>query len=259
MVTEHPDLPDKFDGFRIVHISDLHLGSLSGHQGKIKKAIDLINQAGADLILFTGDLVNDVAEETSGWTELLREMKSSTEKFAILGNHDYGEYYGWPDEAAWKANLEQLMIAHEDAGFNLLLNASKKITRGEDEICILGVENWGLPPFKQYGDLEKAMKDTGENSFRILMSHDPSHWDEEVLGKTNIQLTLSGHTHGFQFGIRRPAFKWSPVQIRYPRWVGLYQQGHQILHINPGLGYIGYAGRIGIPPEITVITLKKSI
>ena len=256
--TGFPDLPSSFDGFSILHISDLHLGSLTGYMEKIRKAINMINQADADLILFTGDLVNNVAEETHGWIELLAEMQSRHGKFAILGNHDYGEYYNWPDEVSKQANMDRLIQAHEAAGFKLLLNESAKVRLGEDEITLLGVENWGLPPFRQYGDLEKALENTGKNDFFILLSHDPTHWDEEVALKTRIQLTLSGHTHGFQFGIRTRCFKWSPVQIKYPRWIGLYKQGHQILHVSPGLGYIGYAGRIGIPPEITLITLRRT-
>ncbi len=252
------DLPQAFNGYRIVHISDLHLGSLHGHQGKIKEAFRLINNESPDLILFTGDLVNNLAEETIGWEALLSEMNAVDGKYAILGNHDYGEYYNWPDENAHQENMDKLVRAHEDSGFTLLLNRTVKISRGDEEIYLAGVENWGLPPFKQYGDLAKALKDTPEAGFKILLSHDPSHWDAEVLNKTDIHLTLSGHTHGMQFGIRIGKFRWSPIQMKYPRWVGLYQQGYQFLHVNPGLGYIGYAGRICIPPEISVITLRKS-
>jgi uncharacterized protein len=256
--TDFPDLPSEFDGFTIIHISDLHLGSINGHQDKIKKAIDIINGAEADLILFTGDLVNNLADETEGWTDLLSTMSARHGKYAITGNHDYGEFMEWPDEKSRQDNMKRLISAHETAGFKVLMNDSAKINLGKDDIFIVGVENWGLPPFQQYGDLGKAMKDLEEDDFRILMSHDPSHWDEEVVNKTGAQLTLSGHTHGFQFGIRTKRFKWSPVQYKYPRWIGIYQQGYQFLHVSPGLGYIGYAGRIGIPPEITVITLRKS-
>ncbi len=253
-----PDLPAAFDGFRLIHISDLHLGSFDGHHNKIRKAVGMINREEADLILFTGDLVNNLAVETEGWIELISEMKSGHGKFAVLGNHDYGAYYDWPDEASRQENMARLIMTYEQAGFRLLLNDSETVTLGQEEIAILGVENWGLPPFEQYGDLERAREGTESIKFRILLSHDPSHWDEEVAGKTDIQLTLSGHTHGFQFGIRTTRFRWSPIQIRYPRWVGLYRQGNQKLHVSPGLGYIGYAGRIGIPPEITVIVLRTS-
>ncbi len=252
------DLPPAFDGYRIVHISDLHLGSLYGHQKKLKRAIGLINSESPDLILFTGDLVNNLAEETLGWEDLLAELRARDGKYAILGNHDYGEYYEWPDETAHQENMQKLIQAHQDSGFTLLLNRSVRISRGDGDVFLAGVENWGLPPFKQYGDLAKALNDTPDTGFKILLSHDPSHWDEEVTGRTNVHLTLSGHTHGMQFGIRIGKFRWSPVQLKYPRWVGLYKQGDQYLHVNPGLGYIGYAGRIWIPPEISVITLRRS-
>jgi predicted MPP superfamily phosphohydrolase len=256
-ITYH-DLPQAFDGYRIIHFSDLHLGSLYGHNEKLGKAIKMINHELPDLILFTGDLVNNLAEETEGWENLLSELQAEDGQYAILGNHDYGEYYNWPNENAHRQNMEKLIRAHEDSGFTLLLNRSVRISRENEDIFLAGVENWGLPPFKQYGDLAKALQDIPDNGFKILLSHDPSHWDAEVIGRTNVHLTLSGHTHGMQFGIRIGKFRWSPIQIKYPRWVGLYKQGHQYLHVNPGLGYIGYAGRIWIPPEITVITLKKT-
>ena len=254
----YTDLPQAFDGYRIIHISDLHLGSLYGHQDKFRRAINLINNESPDLILFTGDLVNNLAEETKGWEDLLAGMHAPDGNYAILGNHDYGEYYDWPDEKAHQENMQKLIRAHVDSGFTLLLNRSVKISRGDEDIFLAGVENWGLPPFRQYGDLAKALQDVPDAGFTILLSHDPSHWDEEVADRTSVHLTLSGHTHGMQFGIRIGKFRWSPIQIKYPRWVGFYQQGYQYLHVNPGLGYIGYAGRIWIPPEISVITLKKS-
>lgn len=252
------DLPPEFDGYRIIHISDLHLGSLYGHQEKLRRAIHLINNETPDLVLFTGDLVNNLAEETKGWEDLLSDIKARDGNYAILGNHDYGEYYDWPDEKAHQENMKKLIRAHEDSGFTLLLNRSVKISKKDEDIFLSGVENWGLPPFKQYGDLGKALKDIPHTGFTILLSHDPSHWDEEVAERTGVHLTLSGHTHGMQFGIRIGKFRWSPIQLKYPRWIGFYQQGKQYLHVNPGLGYIGYAGRIWIPPEISVITLKKS-
>ena len=254
----YTDLPPAFDHYRIVHISDLHLGSLYGHQAKFKRALDLIVSESPDLIVFTGDLVNNLAEETGGWEDLLAELHAPDGKYAILGNHDYGEYYDWPDEKAHDENMDKLIEAHQAAGFTLLLNRSEKISRMDDHIFLAGVENWGLPPFKQYGDLSKALEEIQGEGFTILLSHDPSHWDKEVTGKTKVHLTLSGHTHGMQFGIRLGRFRWSPIQIKYPRWIGLYQQGYQYLYVNPGLGYIGYAGRIGIPPEISVITLRRS-
>jgi predicted MPP superfamily phosphohydrolase len=254
----YTDIPPAFDGYRIIQISDLHLGSLYGYQEKLRRAINLINNESPDLILFTGDLVNNLAEETEGWEDLLAGLHAPDGNYAILGNHDYGEYYDWPDEKAHQENMQKLIRAHKDSGFTLLLNRSVKVSRNDEDIFLAGVENWGLPPFKQYGDLAKALQDVPDAGFTILLSHDPSHWDEEVTDRTGVHLTLSGHTHGMQFGIRIGKFRWSPIQIKYPRWVGFYQQGYQYLHVNPGLGYIGYAGRIGIPPEISVITLKRS-
>jgi predicted MPP superfamily phosphohydrolase len=254
----YTDLPKAFDGYKIVHISDLHLGSLYGKQEKFSRAIDLINNESPDLLLFTGDLVNNLAEETEGWEELLSDLQARDGNYAILGNHDYGEYYDWPDENAHTQNMTKLVEAHKNSGFSLLLNRSVRISKGNEEIFLAGVENWGLPPFKQYGDLAKALEDVPDSGFTILLSHDPSHWDAEITGNTGVHLTLSGHTHGMQFGIRIGNFRWSPIQLKYPRWVGLYQQGNQYLHVNPGLGYIGYAGRIWIPPEISVITMKRS-
>ncbi len=253
-----PDLPDEFDGFRIVQISDLHLGSLGGKQERIRQVVERINAVSPDLVLFTGDLVNNIAEEAEDWTGLLSEMVAGSGKFSILGNHDYGEYYHWTSEESRQENMNRLYRAHRDSGFTLLRNQSVKIKRGRSEIFIAGVENWGLPPFRQYGDLDKALEDIPGDAYTILLSHDPSHWDAEVLGKTNVRLTLSGHTHGMQFGIRTRWFRWSPIQWKYPRWIGLYAEGGQYLYVNPGLGYIGYAGRIGVPPEITLITLKRS-
>ncbi len=253
-----PDLPGNFDGFKLAQISDLHLGSLNGHEDRIRKAVGLINGESPDLIVFTGDLVNNFAEEADGWTGLLSELKSVYGTYSILGNHDYGEYFDWKDEESRKENMNRLYRAHQDSGFCLLLNRSERIVSEQEAIYLAGVENWGLPPFKQYGKLEQALEDIPEDAFTILLSHDPSHWDAEILNKSRVQLTLSGHTHGMQFGVRTRRFRWSPIQYRYPRWLGLYRQGNRYLYVNPGLGYIGYAGRILMPPEITVLTLKRT-
>ncbi len=254
-----PDLPPAFDGFRMVQISDLHLGSMYGHQDKIGKVVEMINREQPDLVVFTGDLVNNLAVEAEEWTGILSSIRSRYGSYSILGNHDYGEYYRWPDEETRMANMEQLYRAHRESGFNLLRNTSTGIEIKGQRIWIAGVENWGLPPFKQYGDLERATGEIPEGAFIVLLSHDPSHWDEEVRGKTGIQLTLSGHTHGMQFGIRAGRFRWSPIQLKYPRWLGLYRKGNQCLYVNPGLGHIGYAGRIGVYPEITLFTLTRDV
>ncbi len=249
------NLPNSFKGLRIVQISDMHLGSLNKNFEKVASAVDLINKLKPDLILFTGDLVNNFAEETDGWTPLLSKMKAKIGKYSILGNHDYGDYSHWhsPEEKA--KNLNKIKHFHKEIGFSLLLNQNELITINGEEIALLGVENWGKPPFPQYGDLEKALQDAEHVPFKILMSHDPSHWDEKVINKTTIDITFAGHTHGMQFGIERAGIKWSPVQYKYPRWGGLYSEGRQYLYVNRGFGYIGFPGRIGMPPEITLIEL----
>ena len=251
------NLPDKFSGLSIVHISDLHLGSLYGHYEKIAKAVEMINSLSPDIICFTGDIVNDYAIEMDGWFEILGKMKARIGKYSILGNHDYGDYHYWSSDDEKKKNLEMIKQAHHRLGFKLLLNKSITLTRQDNSIAIIGVENWGKPPFAQYGDLDSACKGLEKSPFKILLTHDPSHWDAEVLNKKDIPLTLSGHTHGMQFGVNIGKIKWSPVQLKYPRWIGLYTEGEQLLYVNPGLGYIGYPGRVGISPEITFFELKK--
>jgi len=250
-----PNLPKAFQGLRIVQISDMHLGSFNKNYEKIEKAVELINEQKPDIILFTGDLVNNFAEETEGWAPVLSKMNASMGKYSILGNHDYGDYSHWPSAEAKAKNLKGIKDFHKDAGFKLLLNETERLKIEEDEIALIGVENWGKPPFPQHGDLDVAMKGHEDLAFKLLMSHDPSHWDEKVL-KTDIDLTFAGHTHGMQFGIERAGIKWSPVQYKYPRWGGLYNKGKQLLYVNRGFGYIGFPGRIGMPPEITLIELN---
>jgi len=252
-----PNLPEDFNGFRIVQISDIHIGSFLGHENQVKKAIELVNEQKPDLILFTGDLVNNFAEELNGWIPILSDLKAKYGKFSILGNHDYGDYFEWPNKGEKEQNLADLKQAHKELGFRLLLNENEKIEIQDSQIGVIGVENWGLPPFPQYGNLKIAINGSAERPFNILMSHDPSHWDAEVIENTNIDLTLSGHTHGMQFGIEIGNVKWSPVKYKYPRWGGLYKEENQYLYVNRGLGYIGFPGRVGMPPEITVLELVK--
>ena len=247
-----------FDGFKVVQISDMHIGSFHGHENQVKKAIELVNEQKPDLILFTGDLVNNFTEELNGWIPILSNLKAKYGMYSILGNHDYGDYYEWENEAEKAKNLNDLKQAHKNIGFRLLLNENEKISINNSEIAIVGVENWGLPPFPQYGNLNAAMNGSAEMPFKILMSHDPSHWDAEVIEKTDIDLTLSGHTHGMQFGIEIGNIKWSPVKYKYPRWAGLYKDKDQYLYVNRGFGYIGFPGRVGMPPEITLIELEKA-
>lgn len=252
-----PELPKPFHGLKIVQISDMHIGSLYGAWDKVEAAIDMINAQNPDLIFFTGDLVNDFAEELEGWMEILGKLEAKLGKYSILGNHDYGDYHYWSSDEAKTKNLNKIKKAHYDLGFHLLLNQSDILSLDDEEIAIIGVENWGKPPFAQYGDLQRALHGTGEIGFKILLSHDPSHWDAEILDRTDIQLTLSGHTHGMQFGIQTKNISWSPIKMKYPQWGGLYESDGQYLYVNRGFGVIGYPGRVGMPPEITVIELFK--
>ncbi len=250
------DLPEAFDGFKIVQISDVHSGSFDNIT-KVEYGIDLINEQKGDVIVFTGDLVNNTADEIEPYLDVFSKLQAPMGKFSILGNHDYGDYIEWGSEDAKIQNLDALKEHHRAMGFNLLLNQSVELKKGEEEISLAGVENWGKPPFVQYGDLNKALKDTQD--FRVLLSHDPSHYDEQVVEHPKkVHLTLSGHTHGMQFGIEIPGFKWSPVKYKYPKWAGLYEKAGQYLYVNRGFGFLAFPGRVGIWPEITVIELKKA-
>lgn len=253
-----PNLPETFNGFRIVQISDIHIGSFFNNHKPVAEAIEMVNKLHPDMIVFTGDLVNNYAREMEGWVNVLGKLHAPHGVYSILGNHDYGDYVPWESKEARNANLNRLKDYHAECGFELLLNQHRIIRKGKHEIALVGVENWGKPPFPQYGDLNKAMQHMGDAPFKVLLSHDPSHWDLQVIQKTDIDLTLSGHTHGMQFGIETGRIKWSPVKYRYPRWGGLYQEANQYLYVNRGLGYIGFPGRVGINPEITLIELFKA-
>ncbi|MGB5847649.1 MAG: metallophosphoesterase [Ignavibacteriaceae bacterium] len=252
------NLPASFNGLRIVQISDFHIGSFLNSVDEVEIAVELINEQHADLLLFTGDFVNNLSSEMNKFIPILNKLRAKIGKYSILGNHDYGEYVPWDSLEEKRQNLDRLVKIQEDLGFRMLLNESHKVEIDREKIELVGVENWGLPPFPQYGDLNKALSTVEDSSFKILLSHDPTHWDEQVLEKTNIDLTLSGHTHGAQFGIEIPGWRWSPVNMRYKRWGGLYTEGKQSLYVNTGIGFIGFPGRVGMPPEITVIELKKS-
>lgn len=249
------NLPEAFNGFKVVQISDIHIGSFFNNSKPVKKAINLINRQDADLVLFTGDFVNNFAGELEGWEGVFTKIDAKEGKLAILGNHDYGDYLEWNSVEAKKGNMEELQMRIKNAGFDLLLNESRQIEKDGEVIDILGVENWGLPPFKQYGDLDVTLAQSNA-PFKILMSHDPSHWD--VHGKKkDIALTLSGHTHGMQFGFEWGKWRWSPVKYKYRKWAGLYEEDNKYLYVNRGFGYIGYPGRLGIWPEITVFTFNR--
>lgn len=253
-----PDLPDAFDGFKITQISDVHSGSFDNHE-KINYAIDLINEQESDLILFTGDIVNTHAKEMHPWLETFNRIKDyKYGKFAVLGNHDYGEYVTWPSEKEKNENFQEIKKLYGQIGFKLMLNENTYITKGDDKIALVGVENWGVN-FKKAGDLNKASENLHKEDFKILMSHDPSHWDAEIKSHPkNFHLTFSGHTHGMQFGIEIPGyFKWSLAQYIYKQWAGLYENLGRYVYVNRGFGFHAYPGRVGIMPEITVIQLKK--
>lgn len=253
-----PDLPDAFEGFRITQISDIHSGSFDNPE-KISYAIDLINEQNSDLLLFTGDIVNTHAKEMHPWIDTFSKIqKHEFGKYSILGNHDYGEYVDWKSDHEKNKNFEDIKDLHRQIDFKLLLNENVKIKKGTDEIAVVGVENWGVK-FKKVGDLNKASENLHKEDFKILMSHDPSHWDAEVKEHPkHFHLTLSGHTHGFQFGIEIPGFfKWSPVEYVYKQWAGLYSEFGRYIYVNRGFGFHAYPGRVGIMPEITVFELKK--
>jgi len=251
------DLPEAFDGYRITQISDIHSGSFDNKE-KVEYAVDLVNQQASNVILFTGDLVNNTAKEMMPWMDTFKRLKSEDGIYSIFGNHDYGDYVQWNSEEEKKQNLEDLKNVQKDLGFDLLLNESRFIEKDNQRIAIIGVENWGRG-FKQKGDLEKAAQKIDKADFKILMSHDPSHWQERVIDdEYHYHLTLSGHTHGMQFGIEIPGIvKWSPVKWRYKYWAGIYKEKGQYINVNRGLGYLAFPGRVGIWPEITVIELKK--
>ena len=257
---EYDDLPEAFDGYQITQISDIHSGSFDNKE-KLEYAIDLINEQKSDVLLFTGDLVNNKAEEMYPWKSVFSKLEAKDGMFSILGNHDYGDYVEWDSAQAKKANLEELKSLQKDIGFDLLLNESRYLKKGNDRIALVGVENWGKGGFKKAGDLKKAASAIDKNDFKILMSHDPSHWEEKVIhDEYHYHLTLSGHTHGMQFGIEIPGWvKWSPAKWRYKYWAGIYKEMGQYINVNRGFGFLGYHGRVGIWPEITVITLKKKL
>jgi predicted MPP superfamily phosphohydrolase len=250
------NLPDAFKGMRMVHISDIHSGSFQDIRA-VNKGIDLILKQQPDLIVFTGDLVNDRATEMEPYQNSFGRLTAPLGVFSTLGNHDYGDYVQWPTTQAKIDNLEALKKVHANMGWRLLMNEHVVLEKNGEKIALLGIENWGAKArFPKYGKMDLAHTGTENIPFKILLSHDPSHWDAQILPEySSIDLMLSGHTHGMQFGLENPYFKWSPVQWMYKQWAGLYEQGSQKLYVNRGYGFIGYPGRVGILPEITVIEL----
>jgi predicted MPP superfamily phosphohydrolase len=249
------NLPKSFKGYKIIQISDVHSGSFSDPD-KLQHAIDLINEQDPNLVLFTGDMVNNVADEFKPFIPLFSKIKAKDGKFAVLGNHDYGDYVKWSSKDEKKNNLDTLIDYQRQAGFDMLRNENRIIEKNGENIYILGVENWGLKPFPQYGDIDKALENVPQEATKILMSHDPTHFDYVVKKHPkDIHLTLSGHTHGMQFGLDLKNIKWSPVQYRYPKWADLYESEGKMLYVNRGFGVLGYPGRVGVLPEITLFEL----
>ncbi len=252
------DLPEAFDGYTITQLSDIHSGSFDNRE-KVEYAVNLANEQQSDMIVFTGDLVNDKADELLAWKDLFATLKAKDGVFSVLGNHDYGDYVQWESNAAKAKNLERLKDIQKEMGWKLLLNENSIIKKDDQRLAVLGVENWGLNGFKQAGDINKACEGISDTDFKIVLSHDPSHWQAQIKeDPRNFHLTLSGHTHGMQFGIEIPGIiKWSPIKYRYEHWAGIYEAKGRYINVNRGFGFLGYPGRVGIWPEITVIQLKR--
>lgn len=254
-----PNLPAAFDGLRVAQISDVHSGSFDSVRG-VEGGIDLLRAQEADIVVFTGDLVNNTADEMDAWRKYFSRIEAPMGVYSSLGNHDYGMYVNWDSERHAEENFGYLIEQHRLLKWRLLRNESHVLNRKGEKLAVVGVENWGIKPFPQYGDLNRALKGVPDDAATILLSHDPSHWDAMVLGhRRPIDLSLAGHTHGMQFGVEVLGYKWSPVSMKYPRWAGLYQEGGRYLNVNRGFGFIGFPGRVGIYPEITLITLKSGL
>jgi uncharacterized protein len=252
-----PGFPRKLGLLKVVQISDIHTGSVL-QKDTLQKMVDSVMKEQPDLILFTGDLVNNTSAEVLPFASILAGLSAPMGVHSVLGNHDYGDYYRWPDAESKQANLQAMYDIQAQMGWNLLLNSHIKLAEfGGESLYLAGVENWGARlNFKRYGDLGKALKNIPDEACVLLMSHDPSHWEAQILQRKRVALTMSGHTHGFQFGVEIPGFRWSPSQYVYKQWAGLYSQDKQHLYVNRGTGCIGYSGRVGIRPEITVFELS---
>ena len=254
---EIENLPPAFDDYKIVQLSDIHLGSWNNKYKRFQPVVNLVNQQNADIIVFTGDMVNNFAQEADGWSPVFQQLKSKNGKYAILGNHDYGDYTEWRDAKKRAENRSEIRRNIRDMGFKLLLNENTVLHNGNDSVYLLGIENWGKAKHAQYGDLPKAMAGTERGVTKILLSHDPTQWDMQVAGKEDIALTLSGHTHAAQLGFTLFGKLYSPASLVFKYWSGLYQVDNNFLYVNRGLGFIGIPMMIGTRPEISVITLKR--
>lgn len=255
-----PNLPKAFDGMRIAQISDIHSGSFYNKKA-VLGGVEMLMREKADVVFFTGDLVNVVAEEMYDYQDIFSKVKAPLGVFSTLGNHDYGDYTSWPTAAAKQKNLDNIITTHKNMGWNLMMNTHHRLKVDNEEIGILGVENWGdLSRFPKYGRVDKAIKNTDDLPVKLLLSHDPSHWRAQILPQfPQIDVMFAGHTHGMQFGIRTEKFQWSPIKFVYKEWAGLYREAHQQLYVNVGYGFLGYTGRVGILPEITIFELKSGL
>lgn len=251
------DLPPSFDGFKILQFSDTHLGSFVISDKVMKKAEKKVKELNPSVLMFTGDLVNNFANEADGWDNIFKAINGSKKSFAILGNHDYSNYSNWKSDSLKRINFDEIVEAHHGFDFILLRNENYKLKLGNDSIFIVGVENWGHPPFPQYANLDKAMHGIPEQSFKILLTHDPAHWESIIKERQDINLTLSGHTHGMQWGIKKAGITFSPAYFVRKNWGGLYHFGKSVLYVNTGLGMVGVPWRINMPGELTLITLER--
>ncbi len=257
-VVKLPNLPRSFDGITIAHLSDIHSGSFFNKRA-VRGGVEMVLNQKPDLIFFTGDLVNNEAAEVKDYIDVFNKLRAPLGVFSVTGNHDYGDYHRWASADAKRKNFRDLIEAHRLLGFDLLMNDNRTLEQNGEKVSIMGVENWGGRGFTKYGKLDDAYKGTDEAAVKLLLSHDPSHWDAQVRPQfPDVDVMFSGHTHGFQFGVELGGFKWSPSQYAYKQWAGLYQEGPQYLYVNRGFGYIGYPGRIGMPPEITILELKRA-
>lgn len=252
-----PNLPASFDGITIGQLSDIHSGSFFDRKS-VMGGIELFNMEKPDMVFFTGDLVNNATSEVRDYTNIFDKVKAPLGVFSVTGNHDYGEYKSWESPQAKQKNFQDLIAVHKQMGFDLLMNENRFIEINGERIAVLGIENWGAGRFSKYGKMDLAYAGTEEAPIKLLLSHDPSHWDAQVRENyKDIDITFAGHTHGFQFGVEIGDFKWSPSQYAYKQWAGLYTEEHQHLYVNRGFGFLGYPGRVGMPPELTIITLKR--
>jgi uncharacterized protein len=257
-IISSPNLPKAFDGIRIAQISDIHTGSFY-NKTAVMGGVDMLMEQKPDITFFTGDLVNNSSTEAKNYLDVFKKVTAPLGVFSVMGNHDYGDYNSWATPQDKLKDIQKLHEMHRYMGWDILLNENRTVTVDKDEIAILGCENWGNGRFSKYGDMQKTIDGLQEQPFKILLSHDPSHWDAQILKDyKDIDLTLAGHTHGFQFGVEFGDFRWSPSQYLYPRWADLYTEGNQHLYVNRGYGFLGYPGRIGILPEITILELKST-